>query len=224
MKVESHQWCFEKAMIVLRNDKIIGIDLLDENRIKDGLREADFDKSIFGMPIKPVMHYFNPLTHMGLGVKISPLDPVTGAIAGLVTNAASHCKFVYNSSLKYYLKKHNIDASMIMFGIALHIIQDLTVPHHSRCKTFNKHLQYEKWLNETLEETPIPLAGGYYHNELPVKKWVYHNAKKSYSLYKYCNGKHDDFEKVRNEMIPLAILSSAGFISKFIFDISKHKH
>jgi len=122
---------------------------------------------------------------------------------------------------------------MKVFGVALHLVQDLTVPHHAGCQVLFNHREYEDWLHRNIENTPsIPTSNGIYdHNRYPTQ-WVYSNARDAYGYFGYCDGinrntwnpltwftQNEDPERVRNAMIPLAVRTSAGFIDYFLSKI-----
>lgn len=224
-----HKWCFEKARNVLKNDKRDRIDLVDRyaEEIKEGLEIADTGAGMiqtqFGsVPIVPVLHYLNPFKNTGIGGWIS-------IGAGVVTNAALLCESCHDIARQLWQQDADNALPMKIFGIALHLVQDLTVPHHARCQPLFNHREYEEWLHNNIEETPIPSSNGNYnHSKYPVE-WVYSNAREAYGFFGYCDGfdrnfwnpltwftKNEDLVKVRDAMVPLAVLSSAGFIDYFL--------
>src|SRR2546428_11858005 len=46
-------------------------------------------------------------------------------------------------------------------GRVLHIIQDLTVPHHARLTPLDSHAEYEAWVTDHLKGIPPPIHGVY---------------------------------------------------------------
>ncbi|MFZ5898108.1 MAG: hypothetical protein ACOYU7_02820 [Bacillota bacterium] len=233
MRIEDHQWCFERARIVLRNDHRLKLHLVDQfaDEINKGLEEADMGladvETPFGIiPIAPVMHFLNPYTHMGLGGWIS-------IGLGAVTNAALFCNACFDIARRLW-KRGEQNLSMRVFGMALHLVQDLTVPHHARCAVFFQHSEYEQWLHHNINQTAnVPLRDGLYTTERYPAQWVYANAREAYSYFGYCDGiafklwsprswvfKNDNFALVRDTMVPLAVRTSAGFIDYFLGKLS----
>ncbi|MFZ5900355.1 MAG: hypothetical protein ACOYVI_03240 [Bacillota bacterium] len=233
MRIEDHQWCFERARIVLRNDRRPGLCLVNKfaDEINRGLEEADVGlmdvETPFGdIPVAPVMHFLDPYTNMGLGGWIS-------IGLGAVTNAALFCDACFNIARKLW-QKGDQSLSMRVFGIALHLVQDLTVPHHARCTVLFKHSEYEHWVHEHINETSnVPVKDGFYSNEMFPAQWVYANAREAYGYFGYCDGinlnlwrprswvfKKDDFALVRDMMVPLAVRTSAGFTDYFLSKLS----
>ncbi len=228
-----HQWCFEKARIVLRNDNKDRIDLIDKfaNEINQGLEAADWmageiSTPYANIPLAPTLHYLDPKSNTGIGGWF-------GTGLGLITNAALFCQGCFTVAHQLWQKPDNNALSMKVFGVALHLVQDLTVPHHARCQPLFNHREYEEWLHNNIGNTSgIPTSGGIYdHNRYPLQ-WIYSNARDAYGLFGYCDGinrnplnpltwltQNEDPKRVRNAMVPLAVRTSAGFIEYFLSKI-----
>lgn len=232
MLTDDHKWCFEKARIVLRNDKREKIDLIDEfaNEIKWGLEIADtgagdIKTSISNIPVAPVMHYLDPTRNVGIGGWIN----ISG---GLATNAALFCESCFAIALQLWQRSEKA-LSMKVFGVALHLVQDLTVPHHARCQVLFNHREYEDMLHQNIASIPnIPDSNGIYDRTRYPMQWAYSNAREAYGYFDYCDGmnhiswnpfswftKNEDNERVRNALVPLAIRTSAGFIDCYLSKI-----
>lgn len=229
---DDHKWCFEKARIVLRNDNREKIDLIDQfaNEINQGLELADTGAGeiatpICNIPVAPVMHYLDPTKNMGIGGWIS-------IGSGLITNAALFCESCSAIALQLWQRSDKA-LSMKVFGVALHLVQDLTVPHHARCQVLFNHREYEDMLHQNIASIPnIPASNGIYdRNKYPVQ-WAYYTAREAYGYFGYCDGmnrifwnpftwftQNEDNERVRNAMVPLAIMISAGFIDYYLSKI-----
>ncbi len=221
MVTADHQWCFERARAVLANDNRAGLTIIDRyaGEISQGLVDADWAVGTIpgtDIAVAPVMHHLNPYTGQGLGGWIS----VAG---GIVTNAALFCESCFTIAREQWAE--NRPLAMRVFGVALHLVQDLTVPHHARCQVWHHHAEYELWLHREIDMTPeLPARNGSYHGGWPPARWVYANARSAYGYFRYCDGlepdpghpptwdfRRDDFVLVRNALVPLAIKSSAGF-------------
>jgi len=238
-----HQRCFQIARIVLRNDNRSRINLIDQyaGEIRQGLYDADWGQGTIlntNIPVASTMHYLDPYANVGVGGWI-------GIGGGIITNAALFCDTCFNRARQLW--QSDQASSMRVFGVALHLVQDLTVPHHARNQPSFNHTEYERWLDEQLENTGIPddntnipsniptyiptRNGIYDPNRYPLQ-WVYSNARSAYGYFGYCDGinrdtwnpltwftQNEDLIRVRNAMIPLAIRTSAGFIDCFLSKI-----
>jgi phospholipase C len=231
MMTVDHQWCFARTMTVLAYDDHPGLPVIDHyaGQISQGLVDADW--AIGTIPgtdiaVAPVMHHLNPYTNEGLGGWIN----VAG---GVVTNAALFCEACFSVALELW--PDNQALAMRVFGAALHLVQDLTVPHHARCQVASRHAEYEAWLHDHIDLTPgLPSAGGIYDHRRPPLRWVYSNAFIAYNFFGYCDGRNpepdqprtwgylrDDLALVRNAMVPLAVRTSAGFIDCWLHCLNK---
>ncbi len=226
MLTVDHQWCFAKALTVLANDNCPGLLFLERyaGQISQGLFDADWAVGTIpgtDIAVAPVMHHLNPYTNQGLGGWIN----ISG---GVVTNAALFCEACFSAAMKLW--PNNQALSMQVYGVALHLVQDLTVPHHARCQVAYQHSEYEAWVHGHIDQTPaLPSSGGIYDHRRPPSRWVYHNAFVAYEYFGYCDGRNpepqkprtwgylrDDFCLVRNAMVPLAVRTSAGFSDYWI--------
>lgn len=226
MVTADHQWCFERARTVLASDNRAGLALIDQyaGQISQGLVDADWAAGTVpgtDIAVAPVMHHLNPYTGQGLGGWIS----VAG---GIVTNAALFCESCFAIARDRW--PENRALAMRVFGVALHLVQDLTVPHHARCQVWYHHAEYERWLHGQIVMTPdLPVRNGNYHPGRHPGRWVYANAMVAYGYFGYCDGlepdpgypqtwgfRRDDFALVRNALVPLAIKSSAGFTDYWV--------
>lgn len=231
MQPVDHQWCFEKARIVLRNDNRDRINLIDQfaNEINQGLEVADTGAGEIttpygNIPIAPTMHYLNPYMNTGIGGWMS-------IGVGVITNAALFCESCFAIARRLWQNQDNA-SSMRVFGIALHIVQDLTIPHHARCQPLFNHREYEDWLHRNIDNSPIPTSNGIYDRNRYPAQWVYANARDAFGYFGYCDGinripwnpltwstQNEDLGRVRNAMVPLAVGTTAGFVDYFLSKI-----
>lgn len=110
-------------------------------------------------------------------------------------------------------------------GRVLHLIQDLTVPHHARLTPFEFHLAYETWVTDHLSELPAtPLGtyevegvvGGAETDPLP---WILAAGRASYPKFDLVDGPdgvdNNDYAAAAHELVPLAVALSAGYAKTF---------
>ena len=129
------------------------------------------------------------------------------------SNAADMAEFFFGRAKKEWNSQHPVDA-MYNLGIATHLVQDLTVPHHSRlintpCNQNDSHAQYERYVWETyIANTAVGSVAGDYSN-LTAKDWVIRNAGRSYDFSL-------DPVVSSGDSVRLGVSSSVGIIVSFI--------
>ncbi|PKN53072.1 MAG: hypothetical protein CVU55_03790 [Deltaproteobacteria bacterium HGW-Deltaproteobacteria-13] len=223
----SHVACFRQALVVLRNDgRNNTADMLVPyaDNIDTYLQAADWrtnplniwdaSNNPVGIPYSAANHWLNPV-----GFVTSAVTSITD-----IKNAAGFCAFCFNIAIALW-QLHDYNHSTAALGVALHLVQDLTVPHHAVPTPGNNHLDYENWLNNNLHAGTIA-NGGNYNNYLIAPLWVWNIATRALLQFPYCDGinppfrwlplpRRDNYDRVRNEMAPRAIRSSAGFLECF---------
>ncbi|GBF33242.1 broad-substrate range phospholipase C [Desulfocucumis palustris] len=138
-------------------------------------------------------HYYNPYREEGL----SPWP-----------NALVECGNYFKLSLDF-LNKKKINKSLFFLGAAAHLVQDLCVPHHSRCIAFNGHQKFEKWAAKNYLDFTIDRNGIYYLND--TDKILKHNSIISYGLYdNVCRYDTNKYHEAALILLPLAQRTSAG--------------
>lgn len=109
-------------------------------------------------------------------------------------------------------------------GRILHLIQDLTVPHHARLTPRDFHAEYERWVTDHIKRLPLPEEGIYELNgseDYPRDPypWLVAAGLASYPLFALVDGADksdgDDYEAAARELVPLAVALSAGFTNTF---------
>lgn len=72
-------------------------------------------------------------------------EPVSGRGLWQFNNALEMFGYYYDRSLKA-LGGGELPKAVFFLGAAVHLLQDLCVPHHARAKVFNGHKEYESWV------------------------------------------------------------------------------
>jgi hypothetical protein len=106
-------------------------------------------------------------------------------------------------------------------GAAIHVLQDLTVPHHAHIWVWEQagHTTYESYING--KETYIKgISGpGYYDKATSANGWVRFNAGQSYGYHTYVNGGstsgNNDYWHAARNLLPIAVKTTAGFLRFF---------
>lgn len=110
-------------------------------------------------------------------------------------------------------------------GRVLHLVQDLTVPHHARLTALDSHAQYEMWVTDHLAAIDGPAAGIYdvpgMNAEAPTDPtpWLLAAGLASYPKFDLVDGPNglegNDYGAAARELVPLAVALSAGFAKGF---------
>ncbi|EHQ89981.1 zinc dependent phospholipase C family protein [Desulfosporosinus youngiae] len=136
--------------------------------------------------------------------------------------ATGECQYYFNKAFTLFPK--NIDKGMFFLGAALHLVQDMCVPHHSQGILFDGHKEFETWATDNWSK--FPAASGMYLPLSHPAQWIDHNAKVSAPLYhlvsleKGCS--EESYRRASKVLIPLTISTSAGFLDfagKRLFDL-----
>jgi len=187
----THVQCLEQAYIALQNDGKEDVATLfkaHHTMLAKGLYWAD-------RGWKNVNHFYSHKE----GIIVWP-------------GATGECQYYFNKALTFLPK--NIDKGMFFLGAALHIVQDMCVPHHSLGILFDGHKEFETWATDNWDKFLIT-KGLYLPFSHPVQ-WIDYNARVSASLYplvsqdKGCS--EESYTRASEILIPLTISTSAGFL------------
>ncbi|MDA8441006.1 MAG: zinc dependent phospholipase C family protein [Peptococcaceae bacterium] len=192
----THIYCLDDALTTLRNDG--QKDLADRYRqyhaeICHGLLWAD-------RSWKNASHYYrNP----------------TEQTHALWPGALAEFQFYYQKYLVAAKREAARDRAKGMFylGAALHLIQDMCVPHHAVGSIFNGHQEFEKWARQNYTSYPVTGAGMYLQLNHP-SQWLDHNAGIAATYYGLVSdGDTAGYALATQALIPLTIRATAGFLA-----------
>lgn len=193
-----HSACNRAAIEILINDgwnkegKFLSEHL---DQINDGAVWAD-------KGWKNVSHYYNPST--GMGLRGWP-------------NAAEECTRWFGMAAKCMNKLH-FKQAFFYLGAAVHLVQDLCVPYHSRNVVLAGHHSYEKWAQDHVDNYIIN-EGGLYIKAINPGEWVIANARASFDLFALIkNGSIRGYHMATATMLPRTQRTTAGFFHYFIKD------
>lgn len=149
--------------------------------------------------LKSVYHYY---------------DPDSGTGMWLLPSAAEKCSVFFNRSLIMWRnKKHNL--AMFFLGAALHLVQDLCVPHHAACRVFDGHQEFEDWA-ETRKDNYRVESGGIYAVSDKTEEWVADNARLAKKYYPLVTSHTPDCNHhAAKILLPRAQKTTAGFLKHF---------
>ena len=128
--------------------------------------------------------------------------------------ASAEAQYYYNQAINNF--SQDVLKGMFYLGAALHIIQDMCVPHHSKGIIFDGHQEFEKWVGAHWQEFAIENNGLYLDYTHP-SQWVDYNAQASASLYPkvstHARSNEIMYAEAAKVLIPLTIQSTAGFLN-----------
>ena len=187
--------------------------------LRDGTRAADIPFS--GGYICHMAHFHHPWSHRGYLSATSAADLTTRVF----TMAVEHWQNGAKDTAIYHL------------GRALHLIQDIFIPHHAGISAVKGHGQLEQWLMEHWEQYQV-FDGGYYHWEKTFSNqddchhvtseklydWIDYGSHISIDWYNkhFADGNYqeDNFSKLAPHIIANALRLSAGYIFRFFNHIA----
>jgi phospholipase C len=200
VKGDTHLFCIKQALQILKNDgakqyaRNISnyIDLLN-----NGVLWADKGWKNFS-------HYFDPVVCQGFG----PWPDARVEFDIFFNKALTH--FKKGDKVKYYF----------YLGAALHLIQDLCVPHHAKGAAFSGHKEYEKWVLNNYNDYAVE-TGGIYRKFSNPGDWLLFNARFSRCYFPYVSDVSTDasYKLATSALLPLAQRSTAGFL-KLAIDLA----
>jgi len=189
----THVRCLEQAYIALKHDgkgDVATLFKAHHSMLTKGLYWAD-------RGWKNVNHFYSHLDKQGI---IS------------WPGATAECQYYFNKAVTLF--PNNIDKGMFFLGAALHLVQDMCVPHHSLGIVFDGHQQFETWATQNWDE--FPTARGIYLPFSHPAQWIDHNASVSGPLYSLVSQEQgcseESYKRASEILIPLTIATSAGFL------------
>jgi len=190
----THVHCLEQAYVTLKQDgkeEVARLFKAHHSTLSKGLYWAD-------RGWKNVNHFYSHPEKQGL---IS------------WPGATAECQYYFNKAFTFF--PNNVDKGMFFLGAALHLIQDMCVPHHSLGILFDGHKEFETWATQNWVK--FPASSGKYLPFSHPAQWIDYNASISgplYPLVSLVEGcSEESYHKASKILIPLTIATSAGFLN-----------
>lgn len=190
----THVHCLEQAYAVLRHDAKADVATFFQayhSSLTKGLFWAD-------QGWKNVCHFYSQP-----GQQDKTLWP----------GATAEFQYYFNKALSFM--QTDVFKGMFYLGAALHLVQDMCVPHHSVGIVFDGHQEFEKWA--TLHWMNFPVEdGGYYLHFSHPNQFIDHNAEISARYYPLvsteggCN--EASYTEAAQVLLPLTVYTTAGFL------------
>lgn len=127
--------------------------------------------------------------------------------------ADAECQYYFNKAVAAC--QENVPKGMFYLGAAIHLVQDMCVPHHAVGAVFDGHQEFERWTGNNLHYFNARQSGIYMPFEHP-SQWIRHNVAKSSRYYplvskgKGCN--EDSYFEAAGKLLPLTVYTTAGFL------------
>jgi phospholipase C len=187
-----HSFCTSQGINILKNDH----PTLFKNHLDKYLPILDKGNSWCDEGFNNIHHFYHPKTGRGI-------MGLTGADVHLTMNIEKAQKAFRNSAF---------DDCFFYIGCALHLIQDLCVPHHALGHLLKGHREYEDWVLENYISFSV-VDEGIYDFNTPIEI-LQHNAQIAiqYSELVFNANSKNKIEATR-ELLGLAQRTSASFLS-----------
>lgn len=190
----THVHCLKQAYLVLKRDgkeDVAALFNAYHSSLAKGLYWAD-------RGWKNVNHFYS--------------NPEKQGIKGW-PGVTAECQYYFNKAVTFFPK--NLEKGMFYLGAALHLIQDMCVPHHSLGILFDGHKEYETWAAQNWDK--FTTKSGMYLIFSHPAQWIDHNARLSGPIYPLVSLKEgcseESYKRASEILIPLTIATTAGFLN-----------
>ena len=141
-------------------------------------------------------------------------DPDTQSGMWFWPSAAEKCTEFYNKARKLWQQKKH-DKAIFYLGAAIHLVQDMCVPHHAACKIFGSHMDFEDWAESHKDHYKVT-RGGIYDLALKPEEWIAENARLAKAFYPLVeDGARTGYHQAAEILLPQAQRTTAGFLLQF---------
>jgi len=200
---QTHNFCNQQSGIILAKDgraDAAGIMKLYLPELNRGVHWADASWKSSG-------HFYDFRTGKGYGNWV---------------NGAQECRLYYSMAAKYWRRNQHSKA-MFYLGAAIHLVQDLCVPHHARNLLFDGHQEYENWAEANCQDFAVDCGGIYAVSSAP-EGWVIANASVSGELLPKVDqsATEKDYREATAVLLPLAQRTTAGLMAFFYDRVIRH--
>ncbi|WP_304541908.1 zinc dependent phospholipase C family protein [Desulforamulus aquiferis] len=188
----THLFCNLQAIEILRNDNHLrAANLFSHfiNQLEAGVIWAD-------KGFKSLSHHYHPETSSGKWHWF---------------NASTVFEEYFEQAISHWKSKKH-EGAMFYLGAASHLLQDMCVPHHSRCVILDGHQEYEHWAEEHRNEYRVYEKGLYQKMTCP-RDWIHHNASCSFNFFHLVKAgiSEESYHQATQALLPLAQQSTSGF-------------
>lgn len=194
-----HSFCTTQGIEILRNDENMRLS----NELEQYLEILNKGNTWSDEGFKSIHHFYNPKTERGI-------MGLMGADQVLMDN-------VYQG--QQAIKQGKREMGIFYIGAALHLIQDLCVPHHALGHLLKGHGEYENWILKHYQSFGVYEKGIYdYENPVDLLK---HNGLKAIEYEEVVrNPSVKNKQESAGALLALAQTSSAGFLYRVFEDLT----
>ena len=174
-------------------------------QINKGLIWADQD-------FKSYHHFYNPNLKRGK--------------FGYEENALTIANKYYNKAVKFF-KLNKFELGLFYFGVACHIVQDMTIPQHAKGKLLDNHRQFEVYIKNNYMDIPRLRAKDGIVRKNNVEEYIVYNSTHALNydrMYKDITNLKNKFYMLGTKCLPLAQRSTAGFMLTYFDTILKNEN
>ncbi len=205
----THQWLFDQVVELLATD---GFEAL-ASFVRDNLPTLKSGSILADRTLLDSReHYMDPFTGRGLAGFRSAGDLASDKVLAAKAEWAAR---------EYWNALRNL-------GWTLHLIQDMTVPHHARLAVLDFHADYEAAVSLNLGRIAVPATGIYSVPGLvsidDPTPWLEFAGRASYGWFPRVDGPDgqgdNNYSAAANALVPLAIQLSAGFLYAALSSLS----
>lgn len=147
-------------------------------------------------------------------------DSENGCGIWLWPSAADKCNDFFTRALDLWKDKKHARA-MFFLGAAIHLVQDLCVPHHACCKIFSGHNDFESWADRNKNNYMVDSQGLYGISDNP-EDWIAENARLAREYYTLVESSTPEkYHRATKILLPRAQATTAGFLLLFYQQLEK---
>ncbi|TLM98380.1 phospholipase, partial [bacterium] len=193
----THNFCNLQAQNILHNDGLPGYARIVEEfqqQLEQGVNWADEG-------LKNTAHFYLSDSEKGL----------PGC-----WDASVECERHWQKAVQKW-KAGNYERAFYYLGAAVHLVQDLCVPHHAWGFLFDGHQEYEDWAEAHCDSYQV-CNRGIYELGWSRSEWVRANAQLSrrYMPLVRHGVPESDYHRATAVLLPRAQRTTAGFIACFL--------
>jgi phospholipase C len=197
---QTHDFCNLQAGHILDNDGYGDYaHILNKflNHLNGGVKWADEG-------LRNTAHFYQPDLRKGL--------------AGC-RDARLECEYHWQKALKSW-RIGKYERAFFYLGAAVHLVQDLCVPHHAKGILLDGHQEYEDWAEANSYKYRVWDEGIYYFGQHRFE-WIQSNAELADGfMYLVSSGaSQKDYNQATLVLLPQAQRTTAGFIAYFLKNV-----
>lgn len=194
---QTHDFCNLQARHILHNDGYSEYaQILDKflNHLNGGVKWAD-------QGLRNTAHFYQPDLSKGLPA---------------CRDARMECEYHWQKAMKSW-RKGKYERAFFYLGAAVHLVQDLCVPHHAKGILLDGHQEYEDWAEANCHKYRVR-DRGIYHLGQHRFEWIQSNAKLADGFMSLVSSGASelDYNQATLVLLPQAQRTTAGFIVYFL--------